>query len=158
MPARGSALKPGDEVEIWVMNGTKIRFDNICIDYMESGEAKTAVIDNENVKSEIDPDSLTGDDMLFRFAMPDLNADNGTDISVYMAGVICSDGLDHSGDVRGNFVAQKSSVEGIGDAAAALADVYDITGRLLLRNASRDQISTLGKGVYVHGGRKVIVR
>lgn len=43
-------------------------------------------------------------------------------------------------------------------AAAAEADVYDIHGRLVLRNASADAVKTLPKGIYVVGSRKVVVK
>lgn len=159
MPARGSALKPGDQVEIWVMNGTKISYENICFDYTEGGESRTVVIAAEDVKAEIDPDSLTGDDMLFHFTMPDFNADAGTAITLYMSGLACADGLDHSSDVRGNYVAGTTAVDAVGaDDAEAAADVYDVTGKLVLRNVTRRQMDSLDKGVYIRNGKKIMIR
>lgn len=156
-PARGSALKSGDEVEIWVMNGNKIRFDNICFDYTDGGELRTGIIDGDGVTTEVDPDSLTGDDLIFRFAMPDFTADAGSEITMYMSGVTCADGLDHSSDVKGKYVAGSSAVDAIGAGDGVAADVYDIAGKLVLRNASAGQLNSLDKGVYIHGGRKVLV-
>lgn len=43
-------------------------------------------------------------------------------------------------------------------AAADGADVYDIHGRLVLRNASPAAVKTLPKGIYVVGSRKVVVK
>lgn len=37
-------------------------------------------------------------------------------------------------------------------------DVYDVQGRLVLRNASSDQLKSLSKGIYVVGGKKLVVK
>ncbi|MDE6290238.1 MAG: hypothetical protein K2M16_01770 [Muribaculaceae bacterium] len=42
--------------------------------------------------------------------------------------------------------------------AGAEVNVYDVQGRLVLRNASSADIKTLAKGIYVVGGRKVVVK
>ena len=107
--------------------------------------------------AEIDPDSLTGDDMLFHFVMPDFKADAGTAITLYMGGLACADGLDHSSDVRGNYVAGTTAVDAIG-ADVAEADVYDVTGKLVLRSATRPQMDVLDKGVYIRNGKKIMIR
>lgn len=41
-------------------------------------------------------------------------------------------------------------------AAVAHADVFDIHGRLVLRDASSSDLKTLPKGIYIVGGRKVV--
>lgn len=43
-------------------------------------------------------------------------------------------------------------------AGAVNRDVYDIQGRLVLRNASAAALKTLSKGIYVVGGKKMVVR
>ncbi len=48
------------------------------------------------------------------------------------------------------------SVDAISEAACA--DVYDVQGRLVLRNASAADIKKLDKGIYVAGGKKFVVR
>ena len=40
----------------------------------------------------------------------------------------------------------------------AAGDVYDVHGRLVLRNASSDAVKALPAGIYVVGGRKVVVK
>ena len=42
--------------------------------------------------------------------------------------------------------------------AASAVDVYDVHGRLVLHNASAADVKTLTKGIYVVGGRKVVVK
>ncbi|MDE5871711.1 MAG: hypothetical protein K2H22_07205, partial [Muribaculaceae bacterium] len=49
-----------------------------------------------------------------------------------------------------------SAVESV--AVVSEANVYDVHGRIVLRNASSDAIKSLPAGIYVVGGRKVIVK
>lgn len=158
MPGRGAVLSPGDSMEIWVMNGSKIDFDNIAVDYIENGVAKTAVVAKSDVEAAVDPDSLGGDDMLFNFTLPEFTADNGSALTIYMAGLRCADGLDHSADVRGNFYAGSTAVGSIAADDAAPADVFDVAGNRVLRDASRADIKALEKGIYIFKGRKIIVK
>lgn len=50
-----------------------------------------------------------------------------------------------------------SAVEGISSDAAAIADVYDLAGRLVMRQASLDDLNGLEKGVYIRAGKKYII-
>lgn len=158
VPARGTALKPGDAFEIWVMNGSQIQYEDICIDYMENGESKTIAVGKENITETIDSFSASGNDMLYNFTTPEFNADPESEVAVYMKGLICADGLDHSDDVRGNFKSATSGVAGIEADENGVSDVYDITGKRVLKSATRSQISGLDKGIYIVDGKKMVVR
>lgn len=159
VPARGTSLKSGQEMEIWVMNGSKIRYEDICIDYVENGEQKTAAVEKDKIVATVDSYSASGDDMLFNFPLPEFNADAGSEMTVYMKGLVCADGLDHANDVRGNYVSGESGVIGVESVGLDMTgDVFDITGKCVLRCATRSQVSSLEKGVYIFGGKKIIVR
>lgn len=53
-------------------------------------------------------------------------------------------------------IVEGTGVEAITD--ATLADVYTATGILLIRNADEDAIRALAPGLYIIGGRKVMIR
>lgn len=53
-------------------------------------------------------------------------------------------------------ISKESGVEGV-EEAAALRDVYTASGILVLRNATAEQISELRPGLYIIGGKKVMV-
>lgn len=156
-PMRGTALKPGANVEIWVMNGAYLEFDNIRIDYVEGGQPATVIIPMEDVTVSQDADSSTGLDMLYNFKAPEFAADPDSEIKMYLNNVKCSDGLDHTADVVGNFKSATSGLETI-DATAVSGDVYDITGKLVLRNATRSQLNSLDKGIYIFNGKKIAIK
>lgn len=53
-------------------------------------------------------------------------------------------------------IVEGTGIDSITDAAAA--DVYTATGILLIRNADEDAIRALAPGLYIIGGRKVMIR
>lgn len=51
-----------------------------------------------------------------------------------------------------------TGVEGISGSTSVGSDVYNLSGRLVLRNASASQLQSLPAGVYVVAGKKIVVR
>ncbi|MDE6561556.1 MAG: choice-of-anchor J domain-containing protein [Muribaculaceae bacterium] len=51
-----------------------------------------------------------------------------------------------------------AAVDAIGADEAAVADVYDLTGRIVMRSASLSDISGLEPGIYIRAGKKFIKR
>lgn len=76
-------------------------------------------------------------------------------------GVETENGLDESFDVDTKDINGSTlGVQGVGTATNAnlSSAVYDLTGRLVLVNASDDQIRKLNKGIYIVNGKKVVVK
>lgn len=44
------------------------------------------------------------------------------------------------------------------DAAATAGDVYGIDGRIVMRNATSEDVNRLDKGIYIYQGRKIIIK
>ncbi|MDE6741343.1 MAG: choice-of-anchor J domain-containing protein, partial [Muribaculaceae bacterium] len=55
-------------------------------------------------------------------------------------------------------VAVPAGVDAIGAGDSRVADVYDLSGRLVLRAASAAELNSLDKGIYIRGGKKFVVR
>ena len=51
-----------------------------------------------------------------------------------------------------------AGVAGVEADAPAAADVYDLTGRLVMRSASESDLNSLEKGIYIRAGKKYIIR
>lgn len=66
-PARGAKLLPGQNMEIWVMNGDKLNFSGIRFEYTLNDEQKEYVIPVADVK--IEADSMSDDAMLYTFVV-----------------------------------------------------------------------------------------
>lgn len=50
-----------------------------------------------------------------------------------------------------------AGVEGIGTEEAAEADVYDLSGRIVMRGATKEDLQSLQKGIYIHAGKKYVI-
>lgn len=155
-PARGTALKFGEPMEIWVMNGDKIIYDTIRFEYKENGEDKYYDLPRSEVKEEADPYSSNA--MLYTFIIPTLPCDADSPVYVRMTGIQCADGLDHSNDVYGDFKQASSGIEDIIGDGADTFDVYDITGVRVLSGVTNEALSNLAKGIYIINGKKIVIR
>ena len=51
-----------------------------------------------------------------------------------------------------------SGVESIGSEELTVADVYDLSGRVVMRGASKEDLGSLEKGIYIHAGKKYVIR
>ncbi len=51
-----------------------------------------------------------------------------------------------------------AAVDGIQAEEVKEADVYDLTGRLVMRAASVEDMNALGKGIYIRAGKKFVIR
>ena len=142
VPAAGSSLKCGDEMEIWVLNGKKIVFDSVDFSYVKDGSPMKTSVPYGDIKASVD----SGDDMLFHLSAPDIDADPDSEISVSLGGLKCADGLDHSSDI---FVRYKADISAVDIIQAADGDnvFYDLTGR---------RVNSPSKGIYICNGKKVI--
>ena len=143
-PAAGSFLNSGEEMEMWVLNGRKIVFDSVDFTYVKDGAASKVSVPYGDLKSTVD----SGDDMLYNFVAPSIDADADSEITVTLGGLLCADGLDHSSDI---FVRYKAATSGVDTIQAADGDnvFYDLTGR---------RVNAPSKGIYICNGKKVIVK
>ncbi|MDE6523112.1 MAG: hypothetical protein K2L17_09860 [Muribaculaceae bacterium] len=92
-------------------------------------------------------------------------AEDGAYVVVIPARSICDDAFFMSEgkkgicnpEIRLNYTVDKGgSVASIAEISDC--DVYDLQGNIVLRNASSADIKTLAKGIYVVGGKKVVVK
>lgn len=51
-----------------------------------------------------------------------------------------------------------TNIENIGLISVTSGDVYDLTGRLILKNATEEQIKHLNQGIYIVNGKKILVK
>lgn len=155
-PARGGALVFGQPMEIWVMNGNRIKYDAIRFEYTSGGEAAYIDITPDKVTEAQDP--YSADAMTYTFDIPAMACDPGTPVTVRMIGVTCADGLDHSNDIFGDFSQASDGVDVITPEGAENFDVYDIAGVRVLTKATRDALGNLAPGLYVVNGKKMYIK
>lgn len=146
VPAAGSQLDAGQEMEIWVLNGSKILFDSVDFFYVKDGAGAVLSVPYSELK--VENDTYSEDALLYYFTAPAIDADSDSEITVTFGGLKCADGLDHSSDI---FVRYKSAASGVDVVEAPDADAvfYDLTGSRVLNPS---------KGIYVSNGKKVVVK
>lgn len=154
-PTPSTALQEGQSMEIYVMNGSKISFSGVNFAYKANGAEASVEVPATEVK--VEPDSYNADDTLISLTVPALpDVDAGSEVTVTLSGMLCSDGLDHSDNIRAVYTDYTS---GIYTPATALKyDVYNMQGICIMRQASANELKTLPKGIYMAGGKKIIVR
>ena len=79
VPAKGSSVKGGSPVEIWIMNGAHLVHEGLEISYAKDGQSMKKVLSAEELKITTDPDD--SDAMLINFDMPQIDADDMSEIS-----------------------------------------------------------------------------
>ncbi len=93
-------------------------------------------------------------DFTFDFALPSSVADaNKTKVCLML--IDANTGEYINAAVTGDI---ETAVAGISAEEVENADVYDLAGRLVVRNASLSDINTLEPGIYIRGGKKFIKR
>lgn len=143
VPAAGSLLNSGEEMEMWVLNGQMIIFDSVDFSYMKNGVATIVSVPYSDLKASVDSDN----DMLYNFVSPAIDADADTDITVSLGGLICADGLDHSSDIFVRYKAASAAVDTI-QSVGEDQIFYDLTGRRVLSPSN---------GIYIRNGKKFII-
>ncbi|MDE6380791.1 MAG: hypothetical protein K2L11_09985, partial [Muribaculaceae bacterium] len=146
MPAAGSVLSPGAEMEIWVLNAAQIAFDSVDFSFMKDGAPAVASVPYSDLR--VEKDSYSSDALLYYLAAPAMNPDPDSEITVSFGGLQCADGLDHNSDI---FVRYKSEGSGVDAVATEDADapVFDLMGRRVIRPS---------KGIYISNGKKTIFK
>lgn len=155
-PVRDSSIKAGQPMEMWIMNGDKVSFEDIRVDYLVDGSLSSQVIPASALNVAPDPESPS--DLLVTFDMPDINADLGSEVTISLDEPLFADGLDHTANVKGSFVWSVSgAVDSVGAPSEARGDVFSISGVKVLENASRRDVANLPAGLYIFNGRKIAV-
>lgn len=153
-PGRGSKLEAGEEMEIWVMNGSYVYSSGIKFDYIMNGDHASLTIPMSEVN--VEPDPIAAEDMIYTFKIPALNSDPDTKVTISFADAECADGLDHSKELTAEFGYDTTGVEGIPEADSNIVTVYNAAGICVLKNAGRSALANLPSGLYIVNGKKII--
>ena len=115
------------------------------------------VLSAEELKITTDPDD--SDAMLINFDMPQIDADDMSEIQLRLNNAAYGDGLDHDNDIMGRYVWDSgASADEISADSDTPGDVFTATGICVMRQADRKALRNLPAGIYLHNGRKIIVK
>lgn len=153
-PAEGSSLVEGEEMEIFVMDGDKVEFNGVKFAYTAAGAPAEVIVPKDRLNIGFENKV----DMVMTLPVPALpGIDAGSAVIVTLADMTCADGLDHSGNVIAEYKDYTVGLEGVETEASAM-DVYSAQGILVLKDAIKAEVRNLPAGLYIAGGKKIIVR
>ena len=157
------ALKDGDVMKMFKAEPSTYE---VCFKLGEGVEVKDVVTDGYTaVESVAEPLTLFQNTAL-SFALPALENErqsyvmtlNDEDVEVPADGKFSYKvDADKAFDIS-IYTEPEQGITNVNGDAAANTDVYNLQGILMIRNASKEQISNLPEGLYIVGDKKVIVK
>lgn len=158
-PAPGASIDGRETIEIWIgPEADGLRYDGVEFVTTEQGNPKSVVV-RSGILAE--PDPYDEGAVVLTVPVPaGLTADAGQ-VTVALHDVQLVDGLPRESSVFQAVytTAGITSVERVSaGAAAAAADVYTAGGVCVKRGATAADLQALPRGVYLTGGRKLLVK
>ena len=150
-PSAGSCLS--DEVaafELWISGYSEIEYSGVDFSYVgENGDTVSVHV----AKDKLDV-SVEDDEAVIMIPVPS-EIRGKKDVTVSLADLKCRDGRSRNISVIYSFV-DPTGILGV-HATSSLTGVYGINGVKVLNTVSRDNLKDLPTGIYIIGGKKVVV-
>ena len=156
-PADGSIVKELSHISLWFPELVSTVDDTAYV--YKAGATAGAPLTKASVAWDF------ADDLLIKVDLATPISEDGEYVVVIPARTICNDDFMMSDgksgicnpEIRLNYTigtgSGVSSVSGVSN-----CDVFDLQGRLVLNNASSADLKSLSKGIYVVGGKKLVVK
>lgn len=142
-------------IEIWLSEdgARKMTYSGVWFITTYEGKQDTTLVEKNDLQIEADPTDATA--TIINVAVPELNADENSNVIVTLADVITPDGVDHSNAYTAVYYTSGST--GIENISTDMGnnDVYGIDGILIKKNADASDIKNLKKGTYIINKKKV---
>lgn len=156
-PSASKGLVEGNELEIYIMNGSMVSFEGVNFAYTDGQGAASVTVPFSEVKYEVD--EFDDNDRVITLAVPALPGITETsDVVVTLSGMSVLDGLNHEDDVKCTYSSYTAGISSVTADADGSYEVYNAQGIRLLSTASKAQVKTLPAGLYIVNGQKVIVK
>lgn len=150
-PSTGSCLS--DEVtafELWISGYSDIEYSGVDFSYVgENGDTVSVHV----AKDKLDV-SVEDDEAVIMIPVPS-EIRGKKDVTVSLADLKCRDGRSRNISVVYSFV-DPTGIAGV-NANSSLTGVYGINGVKVLDTVAKDNLKDLPTGIYIIGGKKVVV-
>lgn len=150
-PSAGSCLS--DEVaafELWISGYSEIEYSGVDFSYVgENGDTVSVHV----AKDKLDV-SVEDDEAVIMIPVPS-EIRGKKDVTVSLADLKCRDGRSRNISVVYSFV-DPTGIAGV-NANSSLTGVYGINGVKVLDAVAKDNLKDLPTGIYIIGGKKVVV-
>lgn len=165
-----ASVSPEDGATVSELSKVVVTFDEITYYPMVDGAPVATIYKDDATEPFAVTEPAVDNDFLFpteyTFTLTEPIKEKGTYRFVIARGAFCDETYDmemgesgHANDeiVYTFIVDDGGGVAGIG-ADASAADVFSVDGKLVLRNASDSDVKALPAGIYIFGGKKLVVK
>lgn len=151
-PANGAKLDNADEVEIWINDESKLKYEGVDFVYTENGEEKTITVTEFDKVADV-PEGDAADAALLTVKIP-VEVKNKNNVIVRLRNVTCVDGKDYSEVIAAKYNVVASGIDNITMGMNKNIKVYNLNGQLVREGNSLHGLH----GVYVVDGNKVVLK
>lgn len=151
-PANGSNIDKIDEVEIWINDDSKLKYDGIDFVYTENSEEKVITVTDFDKVADV-PEGDADDAVLITVKIPAEAKGHGS-LLVRLHNVSCADGKDYSSVIAAQYVSGSTGIANVTVEGQTAVKVYDLNGQLVRQDKSLHGLH----GVYVINGKKAVLK
>ena len=122
---------------------------------MSGGEENVQTVSMSEIV--LEPDMFDEEAMILTIPVPEFTPDAGSIVTVTLANLRSSDGLDYSSDLTAVYKVDGAGIEQVTGRKEKIT-VFSLNGVRLMKDADKASLSKLRRGIYIINGEKRAVR
>lgn len=155
-PAIGAKFENVKSIELYIRGEKNLQYDGVSFIYVKGGEEVTEVVPMSEITREAD--FFDTEAMILTIPVPEIVPDAGTVVSVTLADLKSTDGLDYSADLTATYVVTADGIRQVMNEGEPTVTVYSMSGVRLMKNADKTALGKLRRGIYIINGEKTLLR
>lgn len=155
-PAIGANFDDVKSIELYIRGEKELQYEGVAFMYISSGEEQTEIVPLSSITRE--PDFFDTEAMVLTIPVPEITPDAGTEVTVTLANLRSTDGLDYSSELTAKYKVTASGIEQVMSGGDDKVTVYSMSGVRLMKNVDKTSLGRLRKGIYIINGEKTLLR
>ena len=155
VPAIGAKFEGVKSIELYVRGEKELQYDGVNFIYLSGGEENVQTVSMSEIV--LEPDMFDEEAMILTIPVPEFTPDAGSIVTVTLANLRSSDGLDYSSDLTAVYKVDGAGIEQVTGRKEKIT-VFSLNGVRLMKDADKASLSKLRRGIYIINGEKRAVR
>jgi hypothetical protein len=155
VPAIGAKFEGVKSIELYVRGEKELQYDGVNFIYLSGGEENVQTVPMSEIV--LEPDMFDEEAMILTIPVPEFTPDAGSIVTVTLANLRSSDGLDYSSDLTAVYKVDGAGIEQVTGRKEKIT-VFSLNGVRLMKDADKASLSKLRRGIYIINGEKRAVR
>lgn len=155
VPAIGAKFEGIESIELYIRGEKDLQYDGVSFIYLSGGEEVVQTVSMSDIVRE--PDMFDEEAMILTIPVPEFTPDAGSIVTVTLANLRSSDGLDYSSDLTAVYKVDGAGIEQVTGRKEKIT-VFSLNGVRLMKDADKASLSKLRRGIYIINGEKRAVR